>query len=352
MFSQLEASVETRKRRRAALILGAMTQVVVIGSAILVGIIFPQTLPSAKHYMMAWLPPIEPPKPPPPPIKPPKIVRVLPPPKLVTPVVPKLVAPPIPEMKPPRVEPPPVKVVTLPVPPPPPLPVFNQVTPAPVKPKENLTVKTGGFGGAPEKPTVNKPINQVQTGGFGSPEGFKGKAKGDSLGNVPVLGQFGLPEGPGYGNGTGGKKGTPGVVASAGFGSGVAGPGGHGGGGGPVSIGKFEQEKATAPAPGQPAAPVQQDFQGVEIVSKPTPNYTDEARRLGIQGDVGLSVIFRADGTLVILGVVKSLGHGLDEEARRVAGLIRFKPAKRGGHPADFPATVRIEFRLAGQAAG
>jgi TonB family protein len=349
MFSQLEISAETRRRRRVALTIGILTQVVIIGGAILISVLFPQALPNTKQYMLAWLPPIEPPKPPEPPIKPPKIERILPPPKLATPVIPKIETPVLPEVKPPKIQPPPVKVVTLPVPPPPPLPAFNQPTPTPPKPKENLTVKTGGFGGAPEKPTINKPVNQVQTGGFGSPEGFKGKAKGDSLGNVPVVGQFGLPEGPGYGNGTGGKKGSPGIVASAGFGSGVAGPGGHGGGAGPVSIGGFKQEKAAAPTPGQAVtAPAQQDFQGVEITYKPTPNYTDEARRLAIQGDVGLSVIFKANGTLEILGVVKSLGHGLDEEAQRVAGQIRFKPAKRGGQPADFPATLRIEFRLAG----
>jgi len=41
------------------------------------------------------------------------------------------------------------------------------------------------------------------------------------------------------------------------------------------------------------------------------------------------------------------LGHGLDEAAMRAAQLIKFKPAKRDGQPVDFPARVRIEFRLA-----
>jgi TonB family protein len=71
---------------------------------------------------------------------------------------------------------------------------------------------------------------------------------------------------------------------------------------------------------------------------------------LGIQGDVALSVIFLANGSIRVTGVVKSLGHGLDQEAEQVATQIRFKPAQHAGQPADFPATVRIEFRLAGQA--
>jgi len=241
----------------------------------------------------------------------------------------------------------------MPKPLPAPPPLIADAVVAPPKPKDPIVVHTGMFGGAPEKVTLKKPPEQVQTGGFGSPEGFKGKAQGDSLGNVPKLGSFGLPEGPGVGNGTGGKHGAQGVIASAGFGSGIAGPGHGSGNGGPVAVGKFEQEHEAVPAPGKPvAAPPSVDFQPIEIISKPTPTYTEEARRLAIQGDVALSVVFLANGSIRIVGVVKSLGHGLDEEAQAVAARIRFKPAMRAGQPADFPATVRIEFRLAGQQAG
>jgi hypothetical protein len=48
-------------------------------------------------------------------------------------------------------------------------------TPAP-KPKDPIVVHTGTFGSAELKPTLKKPVEQVQTGGFGSPEGFRGKA--------------------------------------------------------------------------------------------------------------------------------------------------------------------------------
>jgi TonB family protein len=90
-------------------------------------------------------------------------------------------------------------------------------------------------------------------------------------------------------------------------------------------------------------------FQPVEIVFKPSPVYTEEARRLGIQGQVALSVIFQATGAIKVLSIIKSLGHGLDESAEQAATQIRFKPAQRDGKPADFPATLRIEFRLADQ---
>jgi TonB family protein len=228
---------------------------------------------------------------------------------------------------------------------------------SPLPANENSTdstlVRTGIFGGAEEKVTTKRPVEQVQTGGFGSPQGFRGKAQGDSAGNVPKLGSFGLPDGPGVGNGTGGRHGVQGVVASAGFGSGVAGPGsgnGPGGGGSKVTVGEFGKVSQVAPAPAKavPAlAPV--EFQPMEILFKPSPVYTEEARRLGIQGDVALSVVFQANGSIRVTGVVKSLGHGLDQEAEQVATQIRFKPAQRAGQPTDFPATLRVEFRLAGQ---
>jgi TonB family protein len=70
---------------------------------------------------------------------------------------------------------------------------------------------------------------------------------------------------------------------------------------------------------------------------------------LGIQGEVTLSVVFQASGAIRIIGVVGSLGHGLDQAAELAATQIRFKPAQHDGLPTDFPATLRIEFRLADQ---
>ena len=85
----------------------------------------------------------------------------------------------------------------------------------------------------------------------------------------------------------------------------------------------------------------------VEIVSKPRPDYTEEARRLRVQGDVVLRVLFAASGRVQVLDVVQGLGYGLDENARRAAEQIRFKPASNDGKPVDSTANVRIAFQLA-----
>jgi TonB family protein len=85
----------------------------------------------------------------------------------------------------------------------------------------------------------------------------------------------------------------------------------------------------------------------VEILEKPRPEYTAEGRSLKIEGDVVIEMVFLSNGTIQVNRVVSGLGHGLDEAAMRAAQHIKFKPAKRDGQAVDFPARVRIEFRLA-----
>ena len=82
------------------------------------------------------------------------------------------------------------------------------------------------------------------------------------------------------------------------------------------------------------------------ILSKPEPVYTEEARRLHIEGSVALRVVFTASGEMQIVGVVKGLGHGLDEAAITAARQIRFTPARREGQSMDYPATIHIVFAL------
>lgn len=85
----------------------------------------------------------------------------------------------------------------------------------------------------------------------------------------------------------------------------------------------------------------------LEVLSKPTVHYTSEARQLRVQGDVVLRVTFTATGQVQVQGVIHGLGHGLDEEARRVAGQVRFHPATRDGQAVNFTTNITITFQLA-----
>jgi TonB family protein len=210
-------------------------------------------------------------------------------------------------------------------------------------------VHTGDFGaGSSAKPTVNAPIDKVQTGGFGDPNGLPGTGRQGAKLYAAALGSFDMPAGPGQGNGSGGAKGIKGTVASADFGSGVATPGkgdGRSNGKG-VSTGGFGSQEVAHQAP-----KVVQEAAGpttpVEITFKPNPLYTDEARSLKLEGEVLLEVSFASTGVLHVNRVVKGLGHGLDQAAIDAANKMRFKPALRNGQPVDSTAIVHVVFQMA-----
>lgn len=104
----------------------------------------------------------------------------------------------------------------------------------------------------------------------------------------------------------------------------------------------------------QPAAPTSLRresasgaFTPLEILQKPRPVYSEEARRLQLEGEVVLKVQFGVQGRIKVLGVVHGLGHGLDETAIQAASAIRFRPATENGTPVNTVAVIRIAFQLA-----
>jgi TonB family protein len=207
------------------------------------------------------------------------------------------------------------------------------------------------FGGSSAPVTENRPARQVQTGGFGDPNGVPTNPNGTGKGPVVAkVGSFDLPQGPGSGNGTGGAKGARGTVASVGFGNGIAVQGD-----GRVGAGGQGRVLPTSFGPGQPPpgdSPKRQVSTAasrevpVSLLSKPTPTYTLEARQRKIEGDVELEVEFDATGQVHVLYVLQSLGYGLDESAVSAAEKIRFVPARRDGQAINAEGRLRIVFRL------
>jgi TonB family protein len=216
-------------------------------------------------------------------------------------------------------------------------------------------VQTNVFStGSSATATIAAAPQKVQTGGFGDPNGVPAQASTNGKpANIAQLGSFDLPAGPGYGNGTGGAKGVRGVVASTGFGNGVATGDGSGRinasrGNGVVRQAGFGDADAAAAQTVRPkTAEVAPRVMPAEILSKPTPAYTDEARRMRVEGEVLLEVVLEASGHVRVLKVVRGLGHGLDESAVRAAEQISFKPALRDGQPSDSTAVLHIIFQLA-----
>jgi TonB family protein len=241
----------------------------------------------------------------------------------------------------------------------PPKVTLNNFAPAVLKPipggARPVLIHTGDFSGSSATPTVNAPIQKVQTGGFGDPNGLKPSENGKPGGKLvaAAAGSFDMPVGPGYGNGSGGAKGIKGTVASANFGSGIATPGrgdgrssgsGHGAGVQASGFGAQEVAQVTPHVPRLESGPA---TTAVEITFKPNPAYTEEARSLKLEGEVLLEVEFAANGQLHVNRVVRGLGHGLDETAIAAASKMRFKPAMRNGQPMDSTAIVHVVFQLA-----
>lgn len=187
---------------------------------------------------------------------------------------------------------------------PPPPPVRPQPVAAPVDP--------------PPAPTTPKPAPQVV-----APVATVAGDPRDRTGVLAESASTADSNGPGSGGGAGTGHGTG---IGEGDGSGI-GPGSGGGtGGGPYRPG------SGILAPG--------------LLREVKPDYTEDARRRGIEGDVVLEIIVRSDGGVGSVKVLQGLGAGLDERAIGAVRQWRFSPARRLGTPVDVVVEVAVEFKL------
>lgn len=334
----------------------AGVQITAVIFFLLIPLLYPEKMKTALHYTNVEIAqplteiPVAPPPAPEPKVKPvvPKVEvkpEVVEPPKL-NPKQPHIFTNLAPKVVQPKIEKVEAKVPDM-------TPVFEAAKidtkeNGPKRPKEDVKTGLMNSSGSAAPATVKAPVDKVQTGGFGDPNGMPGKGDPNHATNVNRLGSPALPGGEGYGNGTGGKEGIRGTVASTGFGNGVATPPTGGGGKkGTVVAGGFGDAAAATDAPKKKTQAGGPADTPIVIVDKPRPEYTAEGRSLKVEGDVVLDLVFLANGSIQINRVVSGLGHGLDEAATRAAQQIKFKPAKRENEPVDFPARVRIEFRLA-----
>lgn len=83
------------------------------------------------------------------------------------------------------------------------------------------------------------------------------------------------------------------------------------------------------------------------IYSPPT-EYTEEARRAGLEGTCVVSLVVGLDGKPSNIVVTKKLGMGLDQKAIETVSKWRFEPARRDGHPVLTHLTLSLQFRLFG----
>jgi len=81
-----------------------------------------------------------------------------------------------------------------------------------------------------------------------------------------------------------------------------------------------------------------------QLVRFTRPQYTDEARRLEMEGAVTIQAEFDIDGNFKVLRIVKGLGHGLDESALAALKNWRFTPAYRNGQRVSVVTFIDVKF--------
>lgn len=293
-------------------------------------LIWPDRLTVLHRYTIVELVPRPDLKPPPPPPARPKIQRIIPPAPIATPklIVPRDAARPKPvevRLQPPRLQP------------------ANFDAPKLAAPKTTLPklLYVGSFS-TPQPTTVTHTSENLKVAGFADPTqpptrtpklmaATLGSFDQSAHGSRPVrngAASAGMPQSAGFGDPTAlavrGSRST-GQVQTAGFEAQQVRTG---------SVRRSSDEQH---------APTTQ----VEILFKPNPVYTEEARRLKLEGEVLLEVEFLSSGELRVKRVVRGLGHGLDEAAVAAANKIKFKPAQQNGTPVDSTAIVHVSFQLA-----
>jgi len=147
-----------------------------------------------------------------------------------------------------------------------------------------------------------------------------GPGSGNGIGSGNGTG-VGSGEGNGVGPGRGGN------IGGGDFNAGGGGPGGGGGGYDRIFTGKDVTSKA-------------------RLLSKPEPQYTEDARKNQITGTVVLKVVFASSGSVTNIRTVSGLPYGLTERAIAAARQIKFEPATKDGHKVSMWMQLEYNFNL------
>ena len=84
----------------------------------------------------------------------------------------------------------------------------------------------------------------------------------------------------------------------------------------------------------------------LNILYKPRPLYTAQARANNVQGKVVLRVTFLASGKIGSISPVSELPDGLTEQAIVAAKQMRFEPATKNGQPVTVIKSVQFNFTI------
>jgi periplasmic protein TonB len=175
----------------------------------------------------------------------------------------------------------------------------------------------------PKPPEPPKPLEAKQLPPVMAPIPAKPAETQDKEGLLAKAPETPPSQGPGTRGGVGSGQGT-GLGQGDGTGVGEGSGGGYGGG------------------PFRPGSGVEPP----RLLREVRADYTDEARRANIEGEVELEIVVRRDGTVGEVRVLRGLRGGLNDRAVNAVRQWRFAPGRMKGTPVDVVVQVGVEFRL------
>jgi TonB family protein len=175
----------------------------------------------------------------------------------------------------------------------------------------------------PKPPEPPKPLEARQLPPVMAPIATKPAEAQDREGLLAKAPEVPPSQGSGTGGGVGSGRGTG---LGEGDGTGVGDGSGGGTGGGPYR-------------PGSGVEPPR-------LLREVKANYSDEARRANIEGEVELEIVVRSNGTVGDVKILRGLGGGLNDRAVQAVRQWRFSPARMKGTPVDVIVQVGVEFKL------
>ena len=175
----------------------------------------------------------------------------------------------------------------------------------------------------PKPPEPPKPLEAKQLPPVMAPIPTKPAETQDREGLLAKAPETPPSQGPGTGGGVGSGQGTG---LGQGDGTGVGDGSGGGYGGGPFR-------------PGSGVEPPR-------LLREVRADYTVDARRANLEGEVELEIVVRRDGTVGDVRILRGLRGGLNERAVNAVRQWRFAPGRMKGAPVDVVVQVGVEFRL------
>lgn len=83
-----------------------------------------------------------------------------------------------------------------------------------------------------------------------------------------------------------------------------------------------------------------------EVLTKPEPEFSEEARRAHFQGSVIVYLVVDEHGMPQAVRVVQGVGMGLDEKALDAVRQYRFRPAMEDGKPVKVEMQIEVTFSI------